>query len=100
MLIGVPGITRATPRDEQLALKGAFSVGFPASLLGCFPHDSGTKNGQKFTGAGLSRGALFRLHAPPAGGPCTPLQPSETTLLRARMAVWQGGGVLSPRVFL
>jgi hypothetical protein len=35
----------------ELALKGVFSVGFPASLLGGFPCALGPKNGRKFTGA-------------------------------------------------
>jgi hypothetical protein len=30
----------------ELALKGVFSVGFSASLLGGFPHDSGPLNGR------------------------------------------------------
>jgi hypothetical protein len=36
----------------ELALKGVFSVGFPASLLGGFPCALGPKNGRKFTGDG------------------------------------------------
>ena len=36
----------------ELALKGVFSVGFPASLLGGFPCDSGPLNGRLITGAG------------------------------------------------
>jgi hypothetical protein len=36
----------------ELAFKGVFSVGFPASLLGGFPCDSGPLNGRKFTGTG------------------------------------------------
>ena len=36
----------------ELALKGVFSVGFPASLLGGFPCALEPKNGRKFTGDG------------------------------------------------
>jgi hypothetical protein len=43
---------RPEEQGGELAFKGVFSVGFPASLLGGFPCDSGPLNGRKFTGAG------------------------------------------------